>query len=590
MNQTILNNLKLIDSSKKKYEDISVKKDPVFNDVVEAIKLVKNFIRKKGLIIYGGTAIDFALRLKGDAIYTNDSLLFPDLDFFSPDNVNDAYELSLILYQAGWKETRAIVATYVRTMRVDIEKNHFIADITFLHPAVFQNIKTIEFDGMKILPPEFQKIDLHLSLSYPFDKAPREVIFERWKKDIERFNLLDKYYPSKGVVKAAEIQKETIKIPISDWLHTSLFNGFGAYSMICAAYKDLTAAAVAANLNIVTANPKEWAAREENIIHHDFSIKETAAEITFENVKNIPLVFTSYNSEGDAKKIFNEEDAKKMQHFAPLLKLIEENFEGNINSGQKCRVYRSDQTLTGCSIYKVIFNKKTDDYYKIRTVNIQLVLSYFLSMAELCKLQRQDKIFSSENKNFDAEATINLFNAYYSSTKIMLDNAVEIMEEIFLKLCSSGRSNTLIKKFILFNMFFPSIIIAGIKSQSETYFSSLINLDKMKKKKDVDFGRQKVGDKGDEGDKGNEEKRNEKGDDKKITYDLPVNFYPGRFIERFFPDVKIEEGEDKNNEKDNEKDKEDNLSLSTSAAFLSKFPKFDYSKSKFFIKNGEVLS
>ena len=38
-------------------------------------------------------------------------------------------------------------------------------------------------------------IDQHRSLSHPFDKPGREVIFERWKKDMLRYDLLYKYYP-----------------------------------------------------------------------------------------------------------------------------------------------------------------------------------------------------------------------------------------------------------------------------------------------------------------------------------------------------------------------------------------------------------
>lgn len=527
MNRAVSKSLDLVDAAKKKYEDISVKRDPVFNDVIDAIKIVKDFIRRKKLIIYGGTAIDFALRLKGDAIYTAESLLFPDLDFFSPDSVGDAYELSMILYKAGWPDTRAIVATYVRTMRVDIEKNHFIADITYLNPEIFNKLTTIEFEGMRVLPPEFQKIDLHLSLSYPFDKAPREVIFERWKKDIERYNLLDKYYPSRGKVNEKIFTREEVKLPIKKWMTTAALNGFAAYAAICAAYEELVAFSKRLKLKS-TSDESEWAAKNKDIIPHKFVI--AADSITFENIKDIPIVITSYNTEAALEELFV--DPAAVTHKASILKLIEECYEGKINGGQTCRIYNGDSTLTSAHIYDVQFNKKLDTYLKIKTVSVQIVFAYLLSMAELSKL---DKIaLVTPAAGYTKSDLLDLFNAYYHSTQCMVNNSVDIYADVVNLLCNKESGKPILNKFITFSMFLPSIIISGYRNESETYKSSLINLFKMK---------------------GDDATASEEGGHK-YNYSLPVNFYPGRYVEK---------GES------------------------AEMPVFDYSKSKFFMKNGEEL-
>jgi hypothetical protein len=152
----------------------------MYQDVVDVIIEVKEFIRKKKLIIYGGTAIDFALRLKGDKIYPDESLSVADLDFFSPNSVEDAYELADMLYNKGYKEARSIVALHVITMRVDMGDNHFIADISYIPRDVYDKIPYLTYDGMRIVHPDFQKIDLHSSLSFPYDNTPMEVIFHRW--------------------------------------------------------------------------------------------------------------------------------------------------------------------------------------------------------------------------------------------------------------------------------------------------------------------------------------------------------------------------------------------------------------------------
>ena len=119
----------IIDNSRE-YEHVAIEHDPMFQHVVTATARVKEFIRETGAILYGGSAIDFALRLKGDKIYPDDMLIVADLDFFSTNSVEDAYKLTDILYNMGFEEARAINAVHIGTMRVDIGDNHFIADIS----------------------------------------------------------------------------------------------------------------------------------------------------------------------------------------------------------------------------------------------------------------------------------------------------------------------------------------------------------------------------------------------------------------------------------------------------------------------------
>ena len=47
--------------------------------VDRALDIVREFIVERGLILFGGTAIDYALRLKGSKIYPDEQR--PDFDF-----------------------------------------------------------------------------------------------------------------------------------------------------------------------------------------------------------------------------------------------------------------------------------------------------------------------------------------------------------------------------------------------------------------------------------------------------------------------------------------------------------------------------
>jgi hypothetical protein len=180
---------------KTKYSKIALQLDPEYDNVVRAIDIVKQFIAEHNGVIYGGTAIDYALRLRGDAIYDDESLDVPDLDFYLPDSVAGSRTLADILYNEGLEESRSIVAQHVETMRVDSGKNHFIADISYMPAEMLSQMRTITYSGMQCVHPDYQRCDMHSALSFPFDNAPREVIFARWKKDLARIDKIDAAYP-----------------------------------------------------------------------------------------------------------------------------------------------------------------------------------------------------------------------------------------------------------------------------------------------------------------------------------------------------------------------------------------------------------
>ena len=89
-------------------------------NIRKAITIVEDFIKKYDLIIKGGIAIDYALRLKGDSIYDDDEL--PDYDMIVPDTTI-CYKLARNLCKKGFPNISAIPALYPTTMtvRVDFE-------------------------------------------------------------------------------------------------------------------------------------------------------------------------------------------------------------------------------------------------------------------------------------------------------------------------------------------------------------------------------------------------------------------------------------------------------------------------------------
>lgn len=175
----------------KKFELLRLNKSQDSQEILKALGIVHDYIIKNKLIVAGGMSIDCALRLKGLKLYPDDAL--PDYDFFSPNHAANSYEVAQILCENGFTEVDVINATHVTTMRVRV-CGVFVADITYIPNDVFKDIMTLEYKGMRVLHPYYIIMDQYDSLSNPYKNAPREVINQRWKKDVVRLELLQNNY------------------------------------------------------------------------------------------------------------------------------------------------------------------------------------------------------------------------------------------------------------------------------------------------------------------------------------------------------------------------------------------------------------
>jgi len=273
--------------NKSKYEAVALKHDPNYELCLKAVGIIKEFIKERGLIIYGGTAIDYALRLHGDKIYPDEELALPDLDFYSPDNVKDAYDLADILYKQGLSaagaEIRAIRATFVKTMRVEVG-NQFLADITYAPPVVFKGLPFLMYEGMKIIHPNYQRADMHIGLTYIYDGPPKEALFARWKF-IKRLNLMDKYYPlpTPAIDSAWNAKKQLHRLPYSFTKY--VFSGSAAYSLMVAYAKQMSA-----NIKLSPAAEKQISALWKDVPMLQFEIDPIAKTLLLETVGGVEYV------------------------------------------------------------------------------------------------------------------------------------------------------------------------------------------------------------------------------------------------------------------------------------------------------------
>lgn len=215
----------------KEYEAVADLRDADRDATARALDLVRDFIAERGLILYGGQAIDFALRLRGSRLYPDHQT--PDYDFFSPDNVGDAYDLTDRLKAAGFENVGAITAIHTQTMRVKFDFV-FVADISYAPPAVFERLPTLNFRGMRVLHPDYQRTDMHLAFCFPFNSPPLEDVFHRFGKDLRRLRMLEAHFPvtTGARLNAPVVEGGRAPATFSFDPSRSVFHGLAAYALM----------------------------------------------------------------------------------------------------------------------------------------------------------------------------------------------------------------------------------------------------------------------------------------------------------------------------------------------------------------------
>ena len=159
--------------------------------IKELTKIVEEFIINRGLVPYGGIAINNILP-KDDQFY-DDELEIPDYDFFSPNAMDDAKRLADIYHKKGFKNVEAKAGQHFGTYKVFVQ---FIpvADITYMPKPLFNTLKkeAIIVNGIHYTPPNFLRMSMFLELSRPAGDT------SRWEKVYKRLRLLNKHYPLKS--------------------------------------------------------------------------------------------------------------------------------------------------------------------------------------------------------------------------------------------------------------------------------------------------------------------------------------------------------------------------------------------------------
>jgi Poly(A) polymerase catalytic subunit len=159
-------------------------------EILKALNLVFLFLKRKGRVCYGGTAMNAILPPKR-RFYSAETDL-PDYDFFTPDIEADVRELAADLTKAGFKDVYTRLGIHEGTKKILV--NYVpIADVTNLNPEVYAAFykRSIIKGGVHYTDPDVLRMMMYLEISRP------KGMVSRWEKVYERLQLINETFPPK---------------------------------------------------------------------------------------------------------------------------------------------------------------------------------------------------------------------------------------------------------------------------------------------------------------------------------------------------------------------------------------------------------
>ena len=187
-------------------------------DLLEALNTVRNFLKSKKRVCYGGTAMNAIL--PPEKQFYNTEIDLPDYDFFTPEPEEDVEDIVRMLKSAGVKNVHHKIGIHEGTKKIMANFTP-IADITYLSKNVYDIFykRSIIRDGFHYTDPEILRMMMYLELSRPKGEV------SRWGKVYERLQLINKEFPPKrnlGYTRKESNKERSARLPAS--LRSTVFS------------------------------------------------------------------------------------------------------------------------------------------------------------------------------------------------------------------------------------------------------------------------------------------------------------------------------------------------------------------------------
>lgn len=239
------------------------------DNIVRAIEVVEDFLRKKHRLCYGGQALNAHLPSKYK--FYDPEYSVPDYDFFTPDQDGDISILTKDLKRAGFTEISVREGMHEGTIKVYVDYVP-VADMTTIDPKLYKILSKREYklDGISYLDANSLRMLMYLELSRPRGEVTR------WPKVFERLSLFNEFVQSKPCKMTRE-----------------LFRG------------GLTQEQAKYTLNYIINNKRVFAGADL-LNFYDYALKSNKRSTELIMTSKKPIIFYSPNAELDAKALQEE--------------------------------------------------------------------------------------------------------------------------------------------------------------------------------------------------------------------------------------------------------------------------------------------
>ena len=162
--------------------------EPTLTESKNVYKDIKQFIKDKNRIVYGGYAQNELIRAKNkdDVFYREVDVA--DIEFYTPDPIGDMIDLCDLLYQKKYKYIDGKEGVHNETYKIFVNFLNY-CDISYISPEIYNTIPTITIEGLRMCHPHFMLIDSYRVYTDPMTG------YYRLKKTFTRFTKLISYYP-----------------------------------------------------------------------------------------------------------------------------------------------------------------------------------------------------------------------------------------------------------------------------------------------------------------------------------------------------------------------------------------------------------
>lgn len=169
-------------------------------ELLHALTVVGEFIKRKKRVCYGGTAMN-AILPKAKQFY-DPQVDLPDYDFYTPDVETDVEELVQDLNKAGFKDVYHKVGIHAGTKKI-LVNFVAVADVSSIEQDLFNVLlkRAVLKDGMYYTDENVLRMMMYLELSRP------KGMVERWTKVFERLQLINQLFPIRACGAAGAAKK-----------------------------------------------------------------------------------------------------------------------------------------------------------------------------------------------------------------------------------------------------------------------------------------------------------------------------------------------------------------------------------------------